>query len=69
MQVELHERKHNSVALQFEVEDVKACLDYVDSNGGTITSPATFSEKDNFWFASLADPEGNSHWVVDGNCP
>lgn len=69
MQVELHDRKHNSVILQFEVEEVKAFLEYIESNGGTIAAPAAYSEKDNFWFGSFADPEGNSHWVVDGNCP
>ena len=69
MQVELQDRAKNSVFIQFEVEDVKAFLEFVDANGGVITGPAAFSEKDNFWFGSFADPEGNSHWIVDSNCP
>lgn len=69
MEVELHDRKHNSVVLQFEVDDVRAFLTFVGSNGGTIVGPAVFNEKKGFWFGSFADPEGNAHWVVDSHCP
>ena len=69
MQVELRDRKHNSVILQFEVENVQAFLAFVGNGGGSVVSPASYNEKEGFWFGCFADPEGNSHWVVDRNCP
>jgi predicted enzyme related to lactoylglutathione lyase len=69
MDVELHDRKHNSIVLQFEVDDVVTFLTFVEEQGGLITGPAIYNEKDGFWFGSFADPEGNAHWVVDSQCP
>ena len=69
MQIELADRSKNSVVLQFEVDEVKAFLKYISEEGGSITGEASFNPKDKFWFGSFADPEGNSFWVVDANCP
>ncbi len=69
MGVELTDRSKNSVVLQFEVEDVKTFLEYASSHGASTVGEAMYSEKDDFWFGSFADPEGNAHWVVDPNCP
>ena len=69
MQIELTDRSKNSVVLQFEVDEVKAFLKYISEEGGSITGEASFNAKDNFWFGSFADPEGNSFWVVDAHCP
>ena len=69
MQIELADRSKNSVVLQFEVDEVKAFLKYISEEGGSITGEASFNAKDNFWFGSFADPEGNSFWVVDAHCP
>ena len=69
MGIELRDRAVNSIVMQFEVDDVKKFLDFISENGGSITGPAMYSEKDGFWFGSFADPDGNSHWVVDKNCP
>ncbi len=69
MDVELHDRKHNSIVMQFEVDAVQSFLAFIGNNGGSIVGPAILNEKDSFWFGSFADPEGNAHWVVDGNCP
>ena len=69
MQVELKDRAQNSVILQFEVVDVKVFFAHIEKNGGTITGKASYNKKDELWYGSFADPEGNSHWVVDGNCP
>jgi predicted enzyme related to lactoylglutathione lyase len=69
MQVELTDRSKNSVVLQFEVDEVKALLKCISEEGGSITGEASFNAKDNFWFGSFADPEGNSFWVVDEHCP
>lgn len=69
MKVELRDRASNSIVLQFAVEDVRKFLEWVETNGGTIVSQVTYNEKDAFWFGSFADPEGNTHWVVDFNCP
>mgnify|MGYP000253470653 FL=1 len=69
MQIELTDRSKNSVVLQFEVDEVKAFLKYISEESGSITGEASFNAKDNFWFGSFADPEGNSFWVVDAHCP
>ena len=69
MQIELADRSKNSIVLQFEVDEVKAFLKYISEEGGSITGEASFNAKDNFWFGSFADPEGNSFWVVDAHCP
>ena len=69
MGVELKPRTHNSIVLQFEVDDVVTFLTSVEEQGGLITGPAIYNEKDGFWFGSFADPEGNAHWVVDSQCP
>ncbi|MEM1249958.1 MAG: VOC family protein [Acidobacteriota bacterium] len=69
MGVEPHDRTHASVVLQFEVDDVPAFLEHVGASGGTIASGPLRNERDGFWFGSFADPEGNSCWVVDRNCP
>jgi predicted enzyme related to lactoylglutathione lyase len=69
MEVKLRDRKSNSIVLQFAVDSVQIFLQVVESNGGTIVCAPVLNEKDNFWFASFADPEGNAHWIVDKNCP
>ena len=69
MQIKPEDRTKNTIILQFEVEDVKALFVHVETHGGSITGEASYSKKDDFWFGSFADPEGNSHWVVDSNCP
>ncbi|MBZ0266944.1 VOC family protein [bacterium] len=62
-------RSANTVVLQFRVPDVKAFLEHVRDQGGTITGGPSFDPSDSFWFGSFADPEGNPFWVVDENCP
>lgn len=69
MGVTLQARERNSVILQFEAEDVRVFLAFIEENNGKIIAPAIHNEEDDFWFGSFADPEGNTHWVVDGNCP
>ena len=69
MGVTLQPRKHNSVVLQFEVEDVQSFLEFMQNSNGAIIGPAVHNKEDGFWFGSFADPEGNAHWVVDCNCP
>ena len=68
-QVKPGDRAHNTVVLQFEVDDVKAFLSHVAENGGSVTAEPSFNQADNFWFGGFADPEGNSFWIVDANCP
>ena len=69
MQVSPKDRSQNSVVLQFEVEDVQAFFEHITKHGGSVTGKASYNEEDEFWFGSFADPQGNSFWVVDGNCP
>ena len=69
MGVAVGDRSTNSVVLQFEVDDVPALCAAVEESGGAITQGPTFNEADGFWFAALADLEGNPSWVVDRNCP
>ena len=69
MGVEPAARSRNTVVLQFEVEDVKAFLQHVESGGGRVTGGPSFDRDGGFWFGSFADPEGNPFWVVDRNCP
>lgn len=64
-----HERRSNTVVLQFEVDDVRAFFRHVEEKGGKVLEGPTRNEADGFWFGSFADPEGNPFWVVDGNCP
>ncbi len=63
------ERAKNTVVIQFEVDDVRAFLAHVEAEGGKVTGGPSHSPKDDFWFGSFADLEGNPFWVVDGNCP
>ena len=63
------DRGCNTVILQFEVDDVRELCSSIEAAGGTITGAPSFNEKDGFWFAGFADPEGNPSWVVDKQCP
>jgi len=69
MGVEPGESARNTVVLQFEVEDVKVFFAHLEQHGAMITGGPSFDPKDEFWFGSFADPEGNPFWVVDVNCP
>jgi predicted enzyme related to lactoylglutathione lyase len=69
MGIELGDRARNSCVLQIEVDDVRGFLSHVESVGGAITGGPSFNEGGGFWFGSIADPEGNSWWVVDAKCP
>ena len=69
MQVTLAYRLQNSVVLQFEVDDVQSFFEHITKHGGSVTGKASYNKKDEFWFGSFADPEGNPFWVIDGNCP
>ncbi|MDB4775652.1 MAG: VOC family protein [Phycisphaera sp. TMED9] len=53
---------------QIETDDVAALLQRVLAAGGAAQGP----ERDSgagFSFGSFRDPEGNSWWVVDADCP
>lgn len=69
MGTEVRDRKHNTVLMQFEVDDVRKFLEHVTANGGSVPFGPSFSEVDGFWYGGFADPEGNPYWVVDANCP
>ncbi|MBC8503418.1 MAG: VOC family protein [Chloroflexi bacterium] len=69
MGIEPGERSKHTVIPQFEVDDVREFFTYLEENGATITGGPSLNTKDNFWFGSFADPEGNPIWVVDKNCP
>ena len=69
MGVVLRAREHNSVVLQFEVDDIQEFFQFLKKNGATITGGPSFDNNDQFWFGSFTDPEGNPYWVVDKNCP
>ena len=63
------DRRNNTVVLQFEVDDVKELFAHLEQSGASITNGPSFDAKGKFWFGSFSDPEGNSCWVVDKNCP
>ncbi|NNE09282.1 MAG: VOC family protein [Gemmatimonadetes bacterium] len=69
MGVKPRDRADRTVIMQFEVDDVKSLFEHVERAGGTIVDGPKLDRKDNFWFGSCADPEGNPFWVVDRNCP
>ena len=69
MGVEIGDRARNSCVLQLEVDDVREFLSAVEQAGGRITGGPNFDKGGGFWFGSIADPEGNSWWVVDAKCP
>ena len=69
MKITQSDRSQNTVVLQVQVEDVSEFLESINQHGGTITAGPSFDKKDEFWFGSFADPEGNTFWVVDSNCP
>jgi predicted enzyme related to lactoylglutathione lyase len=62
------ERKNNTVVLQFQVPDVKAFFEHLQTEGSVITFGPSFDEKGKFWFGGAQDIEGNPFWVVDENC-
>ena len=63
------DRGKNTVILQVEVDDVAVFCAHVEAGGGTATFGPSFDKNGQFWFGGFADPEGNSCWVVDKNCP
>ena len=69
MGVEPHDRKNNSVVLQFQVPDVQEFFAYLQEKGGDITFGPSFDANGGFWFGGFHDVEGNPFWVVDENCP
>ncbi len=62
------DRRHNTVVLQFEVDDVQDFLAGLNEAGAEINGPS-FDQEGGFWFGGFSDPEGNPFWVVDKNCP
>ncbi|MFC1996763.1 VOC family protein [Chloroflexota bacterium] len=69
MGVEPIDRNGNTILLQFEVDDLPKFFEYLKTKGASITGGPSFDAKDEFWFGSFCDPEGNPIWVVDKNCP
>jgi predicted enzyme related to lactoylglutathione lyase len=69
MGVEEGDPATNRVVLQFEVDDLRAFFEYLEQVGARITGGPSFDSGGGFWFGSFADPEGNSCWVVDKDCP
>ena len=67
--IEPGNRTNNTVVLQIEVDDLPAFFEYIKETKGGVAFGPSFNEKDEFWFGSIADPEGNQIWVVDSNCP
>jgi predicted enzyme related to lactoylglutathione lyase len=63
------DRAHNTIVLQFEVDDLREFFVQLEAKGATITGGPSFDEAGGFWFGSFADPEGNPVWVVDKDCP
>ncbi|GJM44400.1 MAG: hypothetical protein DHS20C21_12420 [Gemmatimonadota bacterium] len=63
------DRGNATLALQFEVDDVRAFFAELEKQGATITGPPAYDKNPGFWFGGFADPEGNVFWVVDKNCP
>ena len=61
--------KSNTVVFQFQAVDVRGFLQYVNENGGNITSGPSLDKKEGFRFGGFSDLEGNPIWVVDENCP
>lgn len=68
MGVKIRERASNTVVLQFDVPDVKAFFEHIETNGGTKVFGPSFDEKGQFWFGGIEDLEGNPIWIVDENC-
>jgi uncharacterized glyoxalase superfamily protein PhnB len=67
--VVLDESARNSIVIQFEVNDVEKFFAHLEKKGVKISGGPSFDRKDNFWFGSFLDPDGNLYWVVDENCP
>ena len=63
MAIKSGDRENNTVVLQFEVDDVKAFLFYLELHSATITGGPSFDEKDRLSFGSFIDPEGNPFWL------
>ncbi|MEM7032286.1 MAG: VOC family protein [Chloroflexota bacterium] len=63
------DRKHNTVVLQFQVDDVQALFDHLVVQGGQVAFGPSFDKEYEFWFGGFQDLEGNTIWVVDENCP
>ena len=38
-------------------------------NGGSVVFGPSYDEEGEYWYGSIADPEGNEIWFVDQNCP
>lgn len=59
------DRVNNTVLLQFEVDNLRGFFAYPEQKQATITGGPSFNEKDEFWFGSFSDPEGNPIGMVD----
>lgn len=62
-------RRKNTTILQIEVEDVNSLFDYLKNKDCLFLFGPSFDKKDNYWYGSFTDLEGNEIWVVDKNCP
>ena len=69
MDVVTGERRHNTVVMQIEVDDINELYAHLKENGITDLHGPFFDKKDKFWFGGFSDLEGNPCWVVDKNCP
>jgi len=62
-------RRNNTIILQIEVNDVNSLFNYLKEQNGSILFGPSFNEKENFWYGSFTDLEGNEIGVVDKNFP
>ncbi len=68
MGIAIRERGSNTVVLQFDVPDVKAFFEHIQTSGGTATFGPSYDKTGEFWFGGIEDLEGNPIWIVDENC-
>tara|TARA_A100001037_G_scaffold22750_1_gene18840 strand:+ start:121 stop:504 length:384 start_codon:yes stop_codon:yes gene_type:complete len=59
----------NKVILQFCTNNLKELFKSVKKNGGSVVFGPSYDEEGEYWYGSIADPEGNEIWFVDQNCP
>ena len=58
----------STIVPQIETTDVTALLLGIHGAGGRVDGPMRDPER-GFLFGSFQDPEGNTWWVVDEQCP